>query len=282
MLSWVFCFITTWIGISGFSFAGGKTKAPGCQIIAVEDFYSDLWKIDPIIGILNSGGVGIIPTDTCYSFVTSIHSKEGIQRILKLKNEGIKKPLSVICKDISTIAKYSSNMADQKWVYKILKGTLPGPYTYILPSSKEVPSILVDHKKHMRRWKRREIGVRIPNDELCIHVSGLLDFPLISGSVPDYGEDLDISTYAGLDAKNDDEDDFLNDEIILTDEEENFLIRGAVDGNNNWISKWTRDVDFIIDSGDRGGQGRSTVVDLTTGAPFVLRQGTGVFDEKLY
>lgn len=253
-----------------------KTLAkPECTLIHIEDIYSDQWRLSECVDILKRGGVGIIPTDTCYSFVTDINNKEGLLRILRLKDEGMKKPLSVLCPDISTISKYSSNLADQKWVFKILKSTLPGPYTFILPSSKEVPSVLVEHKKHMRRWKRKEIGVRIPEDAICSYLTSNMDASLISGSVPEYGEDLDIVSYSSL------EEDEGAEEMEMEDEGGTEEARDVAN-NQQWISRWTRSVDFIVDCGERGVGGRSTVVDLTTGAAVVLRQGSGAFDPDAF
>lgn len=218
--------------------------------------------------------MGIIPTDTCYSFVTLMNNAQGIRRILKLKSEGMKKPLSLLCKDIATISKYSSNISDQKWVFKILKSSLPGPYTIILPSSKEVPSVLVDHNKHMRRWKRREIGVRIPQDDVCSFLTQSLDLPLISGSVPEFREDEDISDLGRV----------ISDESYTT--EDKMLLDSNGWGSSHessWMGRWLQDVDFIVDNGFRGGShaddGRSTVLDLTSGEAVVLRQGRGIFTE---
>ena len=187
----------------------------------------------------------------------------------------MKKPLSLLCKDIATISKYSSNLSDQKWVFKILKSTLPGPFTIILPSSKEVPSVLVDHKKHMRRWKRREIGVRIPRDEICSFLTQSVENPLISGSVPDFREDEDISY---LDAVSADESFPTESEAWLDD------VHGPGLPQSSWMGRWLQDVDFVVDNGVRGGshddEGRSTVLDLTSGEALVLRQGRGVFETE--
>lgn len=184
----------------------------------------------------------------------------------------MKKPLSLLCKDIATISKYSSSLSDQKWVFKILKSTLPGPYTIILPSSKEVPSVLVDHKKHMRRWKRREIGVRIPHDEICLFLTHSLEQPLISGSVPEFREDEDITYLDAISAE----------ESVPMDTEVSSDADGSCSHQISWMGRWANDIDFIVDNGARGGsrveEGRSTVLDLTSGEALVLRQGSGIFE----
>lgn len=102
---------------------------------------------------------------------------------------GKKKPLSVLCKDLPTISAYTSDLSNQKWVYKLLKTTLPGPFTYILPASKEFPKLILKSDGHVKRWKRKEIGVKMPSDEICSYIMDALDVPLICGSVPEDAED---------------------------------------------------------------------------------------------
>ena len=102
---------------------------------------------------------------------------------------GKKKPLSVLCKDIPTISAYTSDLSDQKWVYKLLKNTLPGPFTYILPASKEFPKLILKSDGHVKRWKRKEVGVKMPSDAICAYIMDALDEPLICGSVPEDAED---------------------------------------------------------------------------------------------
>ena len=272
---------------------------PSALTIRIEDINSDGWRLNQAADILSKGGIGIIPTDTCYSFVAGIDSKEGIQRILRLKNEGQKKPLSVLCKDLAAITKYTSNLSDQKWVFKMLKSTLPGPFTYILPSSKEVPSILVDNhsnRRHMRRWKRREIGVRIPEDGVCSYLTDALNVPLISGSVPHYGEDENIITsYQSEeeeDAEEGEEEAWEDSSFFRRLEGEGVEGKEGYGGKDEWMARWRKQVDFIVDCGPRGAssgssgrdessmEGRSTVVDLTSGAPVILRQGRGLLNIK--
>ena len=168
--------------------AGKKTATT--SFVRIEDVHTDLYKLESIVEVLRAGGVGVIPTDTCYSFVTSLSSREGLERLMRLKGiSGQKKPLSLLCKDVSTIAKYTTALTDQKWVFKLLKSSLPGPFTFILPASKEVPKLILENERHVRRWKRKEIGVRLPDDAICEYILGATDEPLLCGSVPEALED---------------------------------------------------------------------------------------------
>ena len=85
---------------------------------------------------------------------------------------------------------YTSSISRLKCVYKLLKSTLPGAFTYIMPSSNEVPKMIVDRKHHrLNKWRRKEIGVRMPDDCICRNILESLHEPLLSGSVPQAAED---------------------------------------------------------------------------------------------
>jgi tRNA threonylcarbamoyl adenosine modification protein (Sua5/YciO/YrdC/YwlC family) len=289
------------------------SKKSPTTFISIEDRFGGLWLLDSAINSLKSGGIGVIPTDTCYSFVTPITSKEGVEKLMALKGvAGQKKPLSVLCKDFSTISKYTSDITSQKWVFKMLRSTLPGPFTYIMPASKEVPKLVVENEKIVRRWRRKEIGVRMPDDPICMHLLEALDVPLLCGSVPEAAEDelglLSLSASLS-DEEGFDEGDSSGGKYVFDEEEDinHEIFRNDYMSNPNACS-WFNQVDFIIENGPRGvvlddfigdiapfaakgGKnkkavdanlitkgGLSTVVDLTSGAPVVLRQGKGIFD----
>ena len=134
------------------------------NIVSIDDFYSDSWKLERVIDTIKNGGIGVLPTDTCYSFVTRIDSKEGVNRLINLKGMQIvfwwtkfftfitifslgieiaKKPLSLLCKDFSMISKYTSHLSNQKWVFKLFQSIFPGPFTVIMPANGEVNAFIV-------------------------------------------------------------------------------------------------------------------------------------------
>jgi len=276
------------------------------NIISVDDLYSDSWMLEGIINTLKNGGIGVIPTDTCYSFVTRIDSKEGIDRLVKLKGiEIAKKPLNLLCKDFSMISKYTSNLSNQKWVFKMFQSIFPGPYTLIMPSSGEVPKMVVEVKKHVKRWKKKEVGIRIPSDEICQAILKEMDCPLVCGSVPEAAEDIigilshshgsdsidsdssgDESRMDGAKtskkkknknklsvAQFDDESTDIDD-LVIFNEDTDYM-------NNLAVCAWVNKVDFIVENGRRGGSvsgDLSTVIDISSGQPVMLRQGKGELD----
>lgn len=128
--------------------------------------------INKAVEVMKNGGVIIYPTDTVYGFGCDIYNKEALQRIYSIKNEAGTKLFSFICSDLKDIAKYAK-VSD--FAYKSMKKLLPGPYTFVLPSSKEVPKKL---------WtKRKTVGIRIPDHQIALTLAKELGNPIVSTSV---------------------------------------------------------------------------------------------------
>lgn len=143
--------------------------------------------LQPVVESLAVGGVGVIPTDTHNAYITSISSKQGVRRIYDLKGVASdeKKPLSLLCFDLSMASDYCDLAAlPRKW-FQILRSCLPGPYTFIMRASAKVPRVVLEHKSHTRVWKRREVGIRIPDNTLVRHIAEVMEEPLLSSSACD-------------------------------------------------------------------------------------------------
>lgn len=130
------------------------------------------------VQLLEKGGVIAYPTDTTYGIGCSIFSKRGIERIYLLKQREKKKPFSFICSDISEVARYSKV---SNYSFKILKRYLPGPYTFVLNASSVVPDLLVT--------KQKTVGIRIPNNKICLALVEQLGHPIITTSANISGEE---------------------------------------------------------------------------------------------
>ncbi len=128
-----------------------------------------------IADCLTTGGIIIYPTDTIYGLGCDIHHPKAIERICKIKNVDPKKvQLSFICRDLSHLSDYTKSIDTP--LYRMLKAYLPGPYTFILPASKQVPKIL--------KSKKETIGLRIPDNIICKQILEVLDNPILSTSLP--------------------------------------------------------------------------------------------------
>ncbi len=122
--------------------------------------------------VLEQGGVIGYPTDTIYGVGCDLFNPEAIQKIHRLKKMEGKKPLSFICSDLKDISQYAfvSNYA-----YKVMKRVLPGSYTFILKATKLVPKIA--------QTKQKTVGIRIPDNKICLALVKELGHPIISTSV---------------------------------------------------------------------------------------------------
>jgi tRNA threonylcarbamoyl adenosine modification protein (Sua5/YciO/YrdC/YwlC family) len=128
-----------------------------------------------IVDCLLSGGVIIYPTDTIYGLGCDIFQQKAIARIAQIKQvDPAKAQLSFICNDLSDLSKYTKSIGTP--LYRLLKNYLPGPYTFILPASKEVPKIL--------QSKKSTIGLRIPDNNIARTIVHELGHPILSASLP--------------------------------------------------------------------------------------------------
>jgi len=200
------------------------------MIISLDPDSPEIWYLIDAIEILEEGGVIIFPTDTVYGLGCDLFNKKSIERVYQIKKIPRRKPLSFICSDLKDIAKYAhvSNMA-----YRLMKRLLPGPYTFILPATHNVPRLMLTN--------RRTVGIRVPDNKICMELVKELGNPIISTSII-----LD-------------EDEPVSDPFEIFDEY----------GNK---------VDLIIDGGILKSE-RSTVVDLTNNVPEIIREGKGDISE---
>ena len=137
--------------------------------------------IQQVITILKEGGVIIYPTDTIYGFGCDIFQHKAIERICRIKNiEPQKANLSFVCYDLSDLSHYAKQLTTP--VYRTLKQHLPGPYTFILEASKQVPKIL--------KTKKDTVGIRVPDNLIARCIVKELSNPVLSASLPgEYVED---------------------------------------------------------------------------------------------
>jgi len=124
---------------------------------------------------LRDGGIVIYPTDTIYGLGCDIYQPKTIERICRIKNVDSKKAqFSFVCYSLSDLSKYTKSISTP--LYRLLKNHLPGPYTFILPASKEVPKIL--------QSKKNTIGLRIPDNAIACSIIQELGNPILSTSLP--------------------------------------------------------------------------------------------------
>ena len=131
--------------------------------------------IKQIADCLRSGGVIIYPTDTVYGLGCDIFQPKAVERICRIKGlDPLKANLSFICSDLSDLSKYARTISTPQ--YRLIKNHIPGPFTFILPASKEVPKIL--------KSKKDTIGLRVPDHHITHAIAAALGNPILSSSLP--------------------------------------------------------------------------------------------------
>jgi len=142
-------------------------------------------KIDNVVQVLKNGGIIIYPTDTIYGIGCDLFNKKAVAKLVQIL--GIKSKhlnLSFICSDISQVSEYVKQLPNE--VFKVMKKALPGPYTFILPSSSNVPKILDINKK--------TVGIRVPDNLITTSIVETLGNPIISASIRDEDEIVEYTT----------------------------------------------------------------------------------------
>ena len=186
-------------------------------------------EIAKVVKALQDGELIVYPTDTVYAIGCDALNVRAVERICRMKGVNPQKSnLSIICSDLSNLSEYAKvNNA----TFKLMKKNLPGPFTFILPTSSELPKIYKN---------RKEVGIRVPDNNIVRTLVAELGNPLLTMSVHD--EDDELIEYS-------------------TDPE---LIH----------EKYANQVFIVIDGG-MGGIEPSTVVDCTDDEFEVVRQGKG-------
>ena len=187
-------------------------------------------RIREVVQVLEHDGVVIFPTDTIYAIGCSIFSPKAIEKVARLKGINPKTAnFSFLCYDLSQIADYTRPISND--VYKLMRRSLPGPYTFILNAGSSLPKIL--------GYKKKTVGIRIPENEILSEIVRELGHPLMSTSVHDDDEILEYTT---------------DPELIH--------------------ERYENRVDLVIDGG-YGDNTPSTIIDCTGEEILMVREGKG-------
>lgn len=193
-------------------------------------------EIAKVVKCLRDGGVVIYPTDTVYGIGCDINKQRAVERVCKIKGiDPEKANFSFICSDLSHLSDFTKPINTA--TYKVMKKALPGPFTFILEANNNVPKIF--------RSKKKTVGIRIPDNIICLEIVKQLGNPIMTTSVHDDDEIVEYTT---------------DPELIY--------------------EKYKDQVDIVI-AGGYGNNQASTVVDCTNGDFTVLRQGLGVLEQYL-
>ena len=180
------------------------------------------------VKILRDGGVVAYPTDSCYALGCRLSDKQAMERIIAIRQLDLRHHFTLVCRDLSELGTYAK--VDNA-TYRLLKAVTPGPYTFILQATKEVP-------RRTLHPKRQTIGLRVPDHPVALAMLEEMGEPILSCTLMLPGDDLPPT--------------------------DPYEIRDVLD----------RQLDAIIDCGYCGVE-PTTVIDLTSGAPELIRAGAG-------
>ncbi len=145
----------------------------------------DQRQIDKIVDLLRHGGVIIYPTDTVYGMGCDITKARAVERVARIK--GIKPEkarFSFICSDLSHLSDYARHVDNS--TFKLMKSSLPGPFTFILTASTQVPKSI----KH----NRKTVGIRIPDNNIILEIVRQLGNPILTTSLKEEDDILEYPT----------------------------------------------------------------------------------------
>ncbi len=132
------------------------------------------WRLlEPVLDVLRAGGLIVFPTDTCYALGCMVGARAAQDRLRRIRQLDLQHDLSLLFPGIAQLAEYAK--LDDR-AFALLRKALPGPYTFILPATKDVPRRLADPKK-------RSIGVRIPAHPICEMLLAELGEPLMCSTL---------------------------------------------------------------------------------------------------
>ncbi|HBK40284.1 MAG TPA: threonylcarbamoyl-AMP synthase, partial [Porphyromonadaceae bacterium] len=140
-------------------------------------------EIEKVVSALRDGGIVVYPTDTLYGMGCDALNVRAVEKICDLKGINPQKSnLSIICNDLSAISEYAR--VDTP-TFKLMKRNLPGPFTFILPTTSSLPKIYKNKKT---------VGIRIPDNPVIREIARMLGNPVLSTSVKDEGEEIEYTT----------------------------------------------------------------------------------------
>lgn len=136
-----------------------------------------------VVQTIRAGGLIAYPTDSSYAFGCHIGDRRATNRIHRIRQTDKKHNFTLVCKDLSEISVYARV---DNWAYRMIRAMTPGPYTFILPATRQVPKIL-------QHPKRRTIGIRVPDHRVVHAILDTLGEPIMSSTLTLPGDDTPMT-----------------------------------------------------------------------------------------
>lgn len=140
-------------------------------------------ELEKVVEVLQNGGIIIYPTDTLYGIGCDALNVRAVERICEIKGiNPLKSNLSIICSDMSDVSEYARMSTP---IFKLMRRNLPGPFTFILPTTSELPRIYKN---------RKTVGIRIPDNNISREIVKLLGNPIMTTSIHDDSDEIEYTT----------------------------------------------------------------------------------------
>ncbi len=153
------------------------------RLIEIHPTHPQQRLIASVVRTIEGGGLIAYPTDSSYAFGCHIGDKRAMDRIRRIRKTDKNHNFTLVCSDLSEISTYARV---DNWAYRLVKSLTPGPYTFILPATREVP-------KRLQNEKRRTIGLRVPDHAVVRAMLETLGEPIMSGTLQLPGDDVPLT-----------------------------------------------------------------------------------------
>lgn len=171
------------------------------QLYTVHPVDPQLRALRQVAQILDHGGVGAIPTDSCYALACHLDDKAAVDRIRQIRRIDERHLLTLMCRDLSDLSLYAK--VDNRR-YRLLKNATPGPYTFILEATKEVP-------RRLSHPSRKTIGLRVPDHRVAAGLLDVLGQPLLTTTLQLPGDEMPLNDPQDIRERLDHQIDFVLD-----------------------------------------------------------------------
>lgn len=148
-------------------------------------------RIAEIVATIRSGGLLAYPTDSSYALGCHIGDKRAMDRIRRIRRTDKNHNFTLVCSDLSEISLYART---DNWAYRLIKSLTPGPYTFILQATREVP-------KRLQHPRRKTIGIRVPDNAIVQAILGALGEPIMSSTLTLPGDDTPLTDVDEIEAR---------------------------------------------------------------------------------
>lgn len=168
--------------------ATARKRARPIEYYELHPVNPQLRSIRQAVEILRAGGVIAYPTDSCYALGCHIGDKDALERIRRIRRAERHHHFTLVCRDLTEIARYAKV---ETWQFRLLKACTPGPYTFLLPATRETP-------RRLQHEKRKTIGIRVPDHVVPRMLLEELGEPIMSSTLMLPGDELPLNDAAEI------------------------------------------------------------------------------------